>query len=100
MAAAEEPPKPTPRRRRDLSPIERAERLTTREIEVLQLTADGLSKEQIAVRLEISPNTIRTHFQNCLTKLGVHSKLDAITFALRAGKVRVEMIPTNGGPAG
>lgn len=86
------------KRRGDLSPAERAERLTTREIEILQLTADGLSMERIASRLEISPNTIRTHVQNALTKLGVHSKLEAVTFAIRAGKVRLEALPMIGGP--
>src|SRR5687767_2598005 len=71
------PAEGTRKRRGDLSPAERAERLTLREIEVLQLTADGLSMDRIAARLEISPNTIRTHVQNALTKLGVHSKLEA-----------------------
>ncbi|MCA1727660.1 MAG: helix-turn-helix transcriptional regulator [Actinobacteria bacterium] len=91
---------PARKRRGDTSPLERAERLTGREVEILQLTADGLSMEEIAARLDISPHTIRTHVQNCLTKLGVHSKLEAITFAIRTGKVRLETIGSNGGPEG
>ena len=86
------------RRRGDLSPTDRANRLTAREIEILQATADGLSMDEIAAQLEISPHTIRTHLQNCLTKLGVHSKLEAVTFAIRTGKVRLEAIDANGGP--
>ena len=35
----------------------------------------------------MSPNTLRTHMQNVLTKLGVHSKLDAVVAAIRHGKV-------------
>ena len=84
------------KRRGETSPAERADRLTGREIEILQLTADGLSIEGIAARLEISPHTIRTHVQNVLTKLGVHSKLQAITFAIRTGKVTLEAFPSNG----
>ena len=82
--------RPTRKRRGETSPAERAERLTAREIEILQLTADGLSMDAVAARLAISPHTIRTHMQNVLTKLGVHSKLEAITFAIRTGKVRLE----------
>jgi DNA-binding NarL/FixJ family response regulator len=91
---------PARKRRGETSPMERADRLTGREVEILQLTADGLSMEQIAERLEISPHTIRTHMQNCLTKMGVHSKLEAVTFAIRTGKVRLETISSNGGPEG
>lgn len=88
----------TRRRRSEMTPAERAERLTGREVQILQLTADGLSLEQIAESLSISPHTIRTHLQNVLTKLGVHSKLEAITFAIRTGKVRLEAFPPDGGP--
>ncbi len=88
------------RRRGDPSPIDRANRLTAREIEILQRTADGLSMDEIAALLAISPHTIRTHMQNCLAKLGVHSKLEAVTFAIRTGKVRLDAIDANGGPEG
>ena len=77
------------RRRGDLSPIDRANRLTGREIEILQATADGLSMEEIAAHLAISPHTIRTHMQNCLTKLGVHSKLEAVALAVKHGAIEV-----------
>jgi len=67
---------------------QRAERLTPRETEILQLMADGVPSEDIAKRLGVSPYTLRTHVQNILTKLGVHSKLEALAFAIRQGKVR------------
>jgi DNA-binding NarL/FixJ family response regulator len=66
---------------------QRMERLTPRELEILQRIADGQSNETIARELQMSPNTLRTHTQNILTKLGVHSKLDAIVAAIRHGKV-------------
>jgi len=51
--------------------------LTDREWEVLRCIMDGLSTEQIAVQLGVRRSTTRTHVQNLLTKLGVHSRLQA-----------------------
>ena len=59
------------------------EPLTARELEVLRALADGLSTPDICDRLFISPNTLRTHVQNIMTKLHVHSKLEAVTVAVR-----------------
>src|SRR6266511_2066091 len=56
-------------------------RLTRREREVLALLSDGGDNETIARTLVISPQTARTHVQNVLTKLGVHSRLAAVAFA-------------------
>ncbi len=67
---------------------QRMERLTPRELEILQRIADGESNSKIAHDLQMSPNTLRTHTQNVLTKLGVHSKLEAIVAAIRHGKIR------------
>ena len=64
----------------------RVERLTPREIEILQAMAEGLAAEQIVERLGMSRHTLRTHTQNILTKLGVHSKTDAVVAAIRFGK--------------
>ncbi len=75
------------RREQDGSIERRLERLTPREIQILQLMAEGRSSEQIAAELRMSPHTLRTHTQNILTKLGVHSKLEALVFAIRHGKV-------------
>jgi DNA-binding NarL/FixJ family response regulator len=62
--------------------------LTERERQVLQLLAEGSSGVQIAARLSISPNTVRTHVQSILTKLQVHSRLEAAAFAVRHGLIR------------
>jgi len=59
------------------------ERLTPRELDVLQALAEGLSSSEIGDRLMIAPNTLRTHVQNIMGKLRVHSKLEAVAFALR-----------------
>jgi two-component system NarL family response regulator len=59
--------------------------LTPREREVLQCMVDGLGRAEIAERLGLSANTVRTHTQNLLAKLGLHSALEAITVAMRAG---------------
>jgi DNA-binding NarL/FixJ family response regulator len=59
--------------------------LTARERDVLQCAVDGLSKPDIARRLFLSPNTVRTHTQNMLAKLTAHSMLEAVTLARRHG---------------
>ena len=59
--------------------------LTPREREVLQCMVDGLGRAEIAERLCLSANTVRTHTQNLLAKLDMHSALEAITLAMRAG---------------
>jgi DNA-binding NarL/FixJ family response regulator len=61
------------------------ERLTTREVETLREIAEGKSTQEVARSLHISPLTVQTHVKNILAKLGVHSKLEAVTFALRQG---------------
>jgi DNA-binding NarL/FixJ family response regulator len=58
-------------------------RLTVRERQILEHTARGLSRRQIADRLHVSVNTVRTHSQHMLSKLGVHTTLEAVTLALR-----------------
>ena len=80
------------RRRRALeeSERERVGRLSARETEILQLTAEGLESQAIADRLGISHATVRTHTANTLTKLGVHSKTEAVVLAIRHGKVAAE----------
>ena len=60
-----------------------ARQLTSREVEVLQLLSEGASSKEISERLSVSPNTVRTHVQGILTKLQVHSRLEAAAFAVR-----------------
>ena len=61
--------------------------LTTREAEVLELIAEGLTNGDIATRLFISVNTVRNHVQNILAKLDAHSKLEALSIANRDGLI-------------
>jgi DNA-binding NarL/FixJ family response regulator len=62
--------------------------LTPREIEVLQLLADGRSNAEVARRLHLSVNTVRNHVQSILNRLGAHSKLEAVSVAMREGIVK------------
>jgi two-component system, NarL family, nitrate/nitrite response regulator NarL len=62
-------------------------RLTARELEVLQLLAEGTPSGAIAQRMGVSPNTVRTHVQGILTKLQVHSRLEAVAYATANGIV-------------
>ena len=64
-------------------------RLTPREREVLEALAEGLSDKEIAQRLQISNKTQRTHVMNLLSKLDMHSRLQAVVFALRHGFVEI-----------
>ncbi|RLV67217.1 Two-component system response regulator [Streptomyces sp. CBMAI 2042] len=61
------------------------ESLTPREREVLRCMVAGLGRKAVAERLFLSPHTVRTHMQNVLGKLGVHSTLAAVALARRAG---------------
>ena len=57
--------------------------LTEREREVITLMIEGLNNTQIAARLTVSPSTIKSHVSNILAKLGVASRTEAVTLALR-----------------
>jgi DNA-binding NarL/FixJ family response regulator len=63
--------------------------LTEREIEVLQLIAEGLPPAEVARRLVISPKTVASHVQRILTKLKVHTRAQAVAVAYEAGLIRV-----------
>jgi len=60
-----------------------AAELTTRELQILRLVAGGLRTGAIAEKLCISQATVRNHVQNILTKLEVHSRLEAVALAMR-----------------
>ncbi len=64
-------------------------RLTPREKEVLQALAEGLDRQEIAQRLHISIETERNHMASILAKLGVHSRLQALVFAVRHSVVGI-----------
>ena len=60
--------------------------LTTREWEVLDLLKSGASTTQIAKDLVLSPDTVYSHIQHILRKLGAHSRAEAVAIALRPGR--------------
>jgi two-component system NarL family response regulator len=57
--------------------------LTTRELEVLKLVAKGMSNREIADALYISENTVKNHVRNILEKLHLHSRMEAVIYAVR-----------------
>lgn len=63
--------------------------LTPRELAVLRELSLGYDNETVARRLTMSPNTVRTHVQNILAKLKVHSKLEAVSKGIREGWIRI-----------
>jgi DNA-binding CsgD family transcriptional regulator len=77
----EEPAKTEAREQEFTSP------LTPRELEVLQLAADGLSGPRIAEKFVLSPDTVRTHFANIYEKLGVRGRPGAVAKGMRLGLI-------------
>lgn len=79
------------RARRHLRRLEtwngRGVRLTARERDVLVLLADGLAPQQIAALLGITPKTVATHVEHIYTKLGVHTRAQAVASAFRLALV-------------
>ena len=76
-------------REHELQIKEAVERLTKREMEVLQALSEGLSNKEIAGRMHISVETERSHMMNILTKLGARSRLQALVIAARHGIVGI-----------
>jgi two-component system NarL family response regulator len=58
-------------------------RLTDRELEVLRLVARGLNNKDVAKQLYISENTVKNHVRNILEKLQLHSRMEAVVYAVR-----------------
>jgi DNA-binding NarL/FixJ family response regulator len=69
--------------------------LTARERQVLSHLADGASRKQIAERLQLSPHTVRSHMQNLMAKLGVHSALEAVALLHAASEWRQDLTPAS-----
>ncbi len=63
--------------------------LTERELELLQLLAEGRSNKDIALALALSENTVKYHIKNILQKLSVHNRTEAAAHAVRTGLVKV-----------
>ena len=67
-----------------------APRLTDREMEVLQLVAEGLNNREIGQRLFISENTVKNHIRNILEKLHLHSRMEAVVYAVREKMIEIK----------
>ena len=65
--------------------------LTEREIEILQLIAEGCPPGEVAQRLFIAPKTVSSHIQRIFVKLGVHTRAQAVAMAYAAGLIQVGM---------
>jgi DNA-binding NarL/FixJ family response regulator len=70
--------------------VDRYQTLTTREREVLHLSAEGHTNAQIAMRLFISPRTVETHRSNLMHKLGIRTHSELIRYALQRGILSFE----------
>jgi two-component system NarL family response regulator len=64
--------------------------LTGREVEVLQLVAQGMTSREIGEKLFISENTVKNHVRNILDKLGLHSRSEAVMYALREELITID----------
>ncbi len=72
----------------DLPAPARLAALTDREREVLALVAEGLSNDDIAQRLFLSPQTVKTHINRAMAKLGAHDRAQLVVIAYQTGLVR------------
>ncbi len=61
--------------------------LSEREIEIVRLVAKGFSNDELAERLHLSPDTVKVHLRHVYEKLGVESRVEAVTEAMRTGLV-------------
>ena len=77
-------------KRAESTPLDVYDTLTSREREVLHLTAEGYSSTDVGRVLSISPRTAEAHRANLMRKLGFHSQADLIRYALRRGIISIE----------
>ena len=73
------------------TPIENSLGLTKREIQILELAARGVTNKQIGEQLNLSNRTIEVHMHNIFTKLGVSSRTEAVTRAIRDRSVQLPL---------
>jgi len=77
-------------RRAEERQVSMAPRLTERELEVLRLVAHGQSNREIARALFIAENTVKNHVRNILEKLHLHSRMEAVVYAMREKLLEVD----------
>ena len=75
------------RRPQDRERLQQAAHLTEREADILRALAEGLSNAEIAARMWLSPETVKTHVKSILLKLGVRDRTQAVVWAYRTGFV-------------
>lgn len=85
LLVARDVDEPPARSDHDDSVVRRDMSLTNREREILALLADGLGNKQIAARLGISTNTVKTHLELLFEKIGVSSRAEAVATGVRRG---------------
>jgi DNA-binding NarL/FixJ family response regulator len=73
---------------RQTAPPQELEQLTDREREVMVLVAEGLSNDEIAARLVISPATAKTHVSRTMVKLGARDRAQLVVYAYEGGLIR------------
>jgi DNA-binding NarL/FixJ family response regulator len=73
---------------RDVPPAPALDALTEREREVMALAAEGLTNDEIAARLFMSPLTAKTHVSRAMVKLGARDRIQLVVFAYQSGLVR------------
>jgi len=66
--------------------------ISTRELEIIQLIANGNSAKEIGTKLNISPRTVETHRSNIMRKLGVHSIAELVKYAIQEGIVQIKKL--------
>ncbi len=79
-------------------PVEYGETLSEREIEIIELVAEGLTNREIAIRVFLSPNTVKVHLRNIFSKTGVASRTELTVLAMQEGWIAAPVTPLN--PAG
>lgn len=86
--ATEEPKSGEPRAWTPVTPEESARlELTGREREIMTLVASGLQNDEMAELLSLSPETVKSHVHNAMSKLGVHTRAHAVAIALVTGQI-------------
>jgi DNA-binding NarL/FixJ family response regulator len=73
----------------DAAPRERSARLTPRERQILKLLAEGKSAKEVASLLDLSVRTVESHRFNLMRKIGVHNKVELLTYALREKIIKI-----------